>query len=645
MTEPIRLDYAVNDAEVIRAFKAQQAELEKEKKARQDLQKQINENARAQKEADTEAAASTRLRNAEMSEAAKIIQKLQTPQEKYTANVERLNDLHHKGHLSAEQFNRSLAAEKSALEGGSKAGDSFGGSLAGIATKMTAAVAGFASMQQVISFIKSEYDALIERQGKAADTNISLAAEQEALLMNLGGENSQAIVDKISGLSTKSGVKEENVTRAVNEAMAARGDFAVQDIVDAVGAAAKVRKFAPTELAGLAAATIDTRKQTGLGNDEALGFLLQMQAQSRTKNLKQLAENFTPAVGGIMQFGGDRQFAGGLLAALSHGMGDPQGAMSATAGIQLAKQLREFGSSEFVGGAAYDQSVENVNSAFASEKQAISMSKEKNKAGLIAAAKARRDEKLKQLSNQLPQLGTMEVFQRIQTDPSLREAFFRGKSDGGFGASFEAKALPAIESLLSGGKQAAQFRSAVVALRENPLSALSQAQSDRDLGAIRIGEQDLDLANIADQGRIRDKSGAMSGVVRRRIDEVMQSMPGNSALGNKLRGISQDLQTGGSQSIESGLSQLESMVQERQAGKTDTARGVGFALDFVTPGLGSIGQYGVQRSNMNDPEYKKQTDALEELVVLFRQNVEQNAQKQHAGVVAGQRNNQVEGAR
>jgi hypothetical protein len=569
MAEPLRMDYVSNDAEVIAAFKRQQAEMEKERKARVELQKQINDNAAAQKAADKSATETAKAFAAEQaklaSAAAKIAESVRTPlqaykvgltelvdhyksgrlsqeeylaagdklkeqyrdqagvtaklekaekdkneeiksaqriieanltaQQKYERNIAQITDLHKKGRLSLEQYNAAVKAEKTSLDKSAESGDKFGGVLGGLGTKVAGAATGFATMGTVITFIKAEYDALLERQGKSKDANINLAAEQEMLINNLGGASGADVAKQISELSVESNIKEANVTKAVNEAMAARGDSSVGDVVKAVGSAAKISKFAPEQLSGLAAATLDTQHQTGLGTDESLGFLLQMQGQSRTKGLKELAQNVTPAVGGVMKLGADRQTAGAVLASLSHGMGDSTGAMAGTSGIQLAKQLREFSGGQDMGKA-------------------------------IAA---------------------------LQQDPEQRKKFLAG-------ASFEAKALPAVEGLLSGrGQVAKDYAASRVKLAGNPLDALQQSIDERkSFGTIGVAELDQAMGNKSDQIKINDKQGAVSSIVRDRLKELRDTM-GKTSISTNMDTVINDFSTGGIQTEASALKSLEGL--------------------------------------------------------------------------------------
>ena len=633
-----------------------------------------------------------RRNNDQMKQAAAIIERLKTPQEKYQENLKKLKTLHESGKLSAEQYAAAQKQEGDALADSAKSSDAFGGSLGGLTTKIATTAAGFVSMQAVIGFLKEEYDALIERQGKSRDANISLAAEQEDLITNLGDAGAKDVFASVRTVSQESGVKEEVVTRAVNEAMAAKADMSVDDVLAGVKTAAKVRKFAPSELAGLAGATIDTQKQTGLGTDESLGFLMQMQSQSRAVSLKGVAENFTPAVGGIMNLGADRQTAGALLASLSHGMGDTTGAQSATSGIQLAKQLREFGQ-QFAPDTANQraemeasQSAEKLALKAEFDKKSIALRADKSidpatkaeKQRVLTEEKTIKTEELKQTHVKQSQefeasaetMSVDQVLTMLQKDEKLRQQFLAGKDQGGFGATFEAKALPAIESLLSGTKQAEQYAAAKVELSKDPLATLNKAIENRgESAAIKLAEQDQVLANLTDQQKLGDVEGATSAVNRDRLKEFRQQS-GRWGISSRLQGFGEDVLSGGKQTSEGTISAMESEVAALKAGKTDAvniATGESLlgkigavASGGMTTGIGAVVARKIAEKNAADPEYQKQVKVLEELVAVAKQQLASQQQGQvavvdvakqqlaaqqqvrHAGLVAGRANNQGE---
>lgn len=511
---------------------------------------------------------------ADMKKAATIIGESENKTQKYARAVAELDRLKSKGILTSQQHAQAIDAERAKMSDVGEASTKSGGLISGLTDKMGGFVAGLASGAAVIRTIKEEYDALLERQGKSRDANISLAAEQEALLMNLGDASAKDVTGQIRQLSQSSGVKEENVTRAVNEAMAARADLDIKDVLAAVETAAKVRKFAPSELAGLSSAVIDTQKQTGLDTDSSMGFLMQLQAQSRTTSLKGLAENFTPAVGGVMNFGADRQTAGGILAALSHGMGDATGAQTGTSAIQLAKQLREFSGGQDIG----------------------------------------------------------KVIGDLQNNPELRQKFLGN-------ASFEAKALPAIESLLSGGTQAKQFSQARSALSQDPRLALQQAIANRDLPALDLAAKDQALANLTDQQKLGDVGGAESAISRDRLKEF-RDQSGRWGMSSRAQGFVEDALNGGTQSAEQTVARMEAELSMLRSGSSDTTRALRGNAGLVGLAANLGGASLLESSNRNNPETQKLIAELEELVKLTREQIaatngikDANANAAHAGVV------------
>ncbi len=595
-------------------------------------------------------------KNEEIRDAKRIIEANLTAQQKYERNIAQITDLHKKGRLTLEQYNAAVAAEKSSLDKSFDSGDKFGGMLGGLGAKVAGAAAGFASMGTVISFIKAEYDALLERQGKSKDANISLAAEQEALLMNLGDANAKDVTAQISKVSTDAKIKEVDVTRAVNEAMAARADLSVQDVIEGVSTAAKVRKFAPAELAGLASAAIDTRKQTGLGTEESMGFLMQLQAQSRTKNLKGLAENFTPAVGGVMNFGADRQTAGAMLAALSHGMGDTTGATTATSAIQLAKQLREYGSSR---SPELQKQMADIDKKYEGQKESLTEKFDRMRAGLSSKkmpAEIRAEEKLKidaeerkakqelkdsqaaeseRLMAAAPAVPIGEVLSRMQKDKEYRDQFLRGKDQGGFGASFEAKALPAIESLLSGGVQAQQYETARAALRANPLDTFKASIAARDLPSMKLAEFGQGFGNTADQMAINDKAGATSAIVRDGLKEIRDRM-GKTTISSSLDTVINDVTTGGMQDEATALRSLEGVKSGLKPAKLKVLEQVQKegSYDFNKQADREAFNRVAGERYRSTPEGKSE-QLLESLIAEIKGLREEQKQKAHAGAVIG----------
>lgn len=511
----ITFSMTADDGDVTKAL---QNLVKENAKLREEISKgvaQSKEEARAAKES----ADAQKQHSAAMKEAEQIVLKNMTAGERYSREVKKLNDLRAQGVLSAKDHAKAMEGERLKMAESGQATGSFSSLLSGLGPKLLTAAGGFVSVQQMIKAVGEEIRGIMDLQKRAGDATANLGAEQEALLQNLGGANAAQVAKDLKALSAKTGVTEADVTRAVNESMAARGDFDVSQVIKAVGSVGKIRKFAPTEMAGLAAATIDTQRQTGLGTDEALGFLLQMQGQSRTKSLKELAANMVPGVGGIMQFGADRATAGALLASMSHGMGDTTGAASRTASLQLAGQLREFGN-----GAPIGQTLAQLQQNQALREKFLSTA-------------------------------SFEVAAR----PAVEALLGGGKVAQNFAAARQAMQANPLEALAQAEKDRAAF------------------------APIGLAEQRLGLQNVAQQALVNNRRAAEAGIVREGMAEIEKSLPGNSAMFNKARSALREFETGANPAFEMAVSGLRETVQQRRRGIDDSASRDGVFLDALIP--------------------------------------------------------------
>lgn len=558
-------------SEVAKALAAQGAET-----AKLTAQTQAHIDAKqAQAEAEREVAEVLKREAAEEAEAAKVTEKHRTATEKYNAAIAKLNMQRRQGLISVETHTRAMKAEQVAMQGSDQAVGKFQSSLGELGAMLATAGSGFSVMGLAIKGVRMEYDALLESQNKSRDANVTLGKAQEALLDNLGGANAGEVFGRINALSKEKGVMETDLTTAVNETMAAKADRSLDDVMKAVSSATDVSKADPSRIPVIASATLDVQKQTGMNTDQSLGYLKQLQSQSRVKDLQSLAQNVTPAIGGVMNFGADQATAGAMIAALSHGMGDTTGAQSKTAGIQLAKQLREFG------GAGSD-------------------------------------------------IG--ETIRTIQSDSGVRANFFGKKDEGGFGATFEAAALPAIESLLSGGTQAQQFASAQAVFANDPIAALEEAKAARGASqAIGLVEKKNAFENAADHMRRKNVSGAESAVVREGLAEIRKATPGASGIVEWGTAISNDIASGGYQSAEQAIAQMDAQANDLEKGKTDQTSLKSWMMG-ITGGLLSRDdrEKYLAAQNLSNPEFVDQAKALREVVDLLKLQLEHTAAQQEA---------------
>jgi len=139
---------------------------------------------------------------------------------------------------------------------------------------------------------------------------------------------------------------------------------------------------------------------------------------------------------------------------------------------------------------------------------------------------------------------------------------------------------------LSGGKQAEQYAAAKVALKQDPLETLKATVANRDLPALNLAEKDQTLANVVDQQRLQDTSGAESAISRDRLKEF-RDQSGRWKISSKVQGIAEDVMSGGKQTSEQTVQAMEAEVARMKVGQTDTNQ----VLTGSNPLLASVVQH------------------------------------------------------
>jgi len=462
--------------------------------------------------------------NDEMREAAAVVDKTRTATERYEMAVKRLNKLRAKGRIDATTHQRAVDQERQAMEKATPKAQSFGQRMGEVAAGVFSANLAMEAGRKAIDLLRQEYDRLIERQQKSLGATTTLAGAQVAAVNNFGQDaqlNPAKLFGRIRGASRRMGIDEAELTTAVSDALSARGDNSAQAAVDAVLAAAELAPFDAAGRQTLAGAALDLSKNNKRGLKGSLGFLQSVGQFSRVTNQRALAENATPAISGVQQFGGSEEFGGALFGAISQGAVDTKGALTNTAVIQLAKQISEFA----------------------------------------------------------PGAGLEGGFQALTTLPGAREDFFGKTSEGGFGATFEAKTLPVMQALLTPGTAVnRQFQTALAGLQGvSGIDAFNQRVAQiGSLPTVQTARLQQGLQNTVNQMALGDQGGAQSAAIREGLQEMRAAMgQGGSYAG--LAGLLDDAQAGGQfdlPALRSGLNALRPRLV--------TAAGPNNRRDFVT---------------------------------------------------------------
>lgn len=559
--------------------------------------------AAAKAEASRLAAEAEREHSQAVREATAIADKYATKEERVAAELKRLNTLKEKGVLSSKDYARAVEAEQKKLSETGDAADKSGGLIGGLTSKMGQFVGGLGAASAVIAFIKSEYDALIERQGKSKDANISLAAAQSDALDNLDASMTPAeFAKRMKESSKRLGMSERDLTVAASSALSAKGDKSAADAISAVEASAKLNRFAPEKLPDMAASTLDLGKHLKMKPEEALGFLIGVGQSSRVVSLKNTAENIAPAIIGGVSQGIPKEKAAAIAASITGTAVDSTGKPTNTTMQALFGQLKEFGSAEygFTGGPEHQQKVAALEAEHVKQKAALKAQFDKEQISLSqadmpaaqkaevkrqldakevearAALKASQEAQQSALSAQMPSFTPEQMLDRIMKDPELKATFFRDKKFGGYGASFEKAMMPAVNQLLTPGTQGHNDYQAALAaqMKVNPQQLFDNAvRAKESLAPIQIALQDQKLGNVANQIQLADVKGAESAVIRQRMEEIRKAM-GDVTLNRKLKGVIDDVSTGGMQSTQSALGtvrreilSLEKSISGRDVGE------------------------------------------------------------------------------
>jgi hypothetical protein len=313
-----------------------------------------------------------------------------------------------------------------------------------------------------------------------------------------------------------------------------------------------------------AGSALDFKKsKTDATPEQTLGFLKRIASSARVKDQSLVATNMVPAIKGVEKYGGTLEEAAGLQSALTHIGTDITGAASGTAGVQLAKQLKEF---------------------FAKRKDLTST-----------------DQRIK----------------AIQADPRLFKKFFDGGQNGRekwAGASFEAKYDEGIRQMLSSDPASLprkQYESSLASIGTmqqaeqdyrdytGALEGSSAVQSERQTSSFDVAAEAILLSNKSSGSAARNREG---------IDKLL-SAAGTPKIMRDLATTTFDAKValGGVTPEQAGLDAIKTAQQQHEEqfrSKTSYSYGSGYGgsvQTIVSPG---------NQKTAADEETSKQLAAL-----------------------------------
>jgi hypothetical protein len=357
--------------------------------------------------------------------------------------------------------NRKLKQE---TKQASESGKGFFESQARAATAM---VAQYIGVRAVLQEVNRELERRSRLETEAANRARGAAATQSDFLNNLGlvsQDQQRAALARVRAIAQRTGRPEQDLYGAASVAVSARGGMSVTQSLDAVEQAARLTTD-PGSMAQLSGAFLDIASltKTPQANVNA-GFLLALQAQSRVASQQQIAQNLVPSALGIAARGGTPAEAAALASTLTSIMKDQTGAISGTAGIQLANQLATF----------------------------------------------------------LPEGGsTVDRIRALQQDPGRAQAFLEK-------ASFEQKSRFAIEQLLSGGTAGAQLlEQNIQAFPGNQQLGRDFERFIGNKQAVSLQRSDLDrmrLGQVVEEFQLDNTQGQRAAAIREQLNQVLEEV-------------------------------------------------------------------------------------------------------------------------
>ena len=387
---------------------------------------------------------------------------------------------------------------------------------------------GVASATSAIGLLRGEYDRLIERQKLAADKQTTFAQSFRQAAFNLGDDKEIKTGAQLKGLIDEIVSKTEStptvVARVLSDALSARGNKTAREAAEAVVATLQIAPDMEESAPLLAGTALDTGKAAGLSPKQAIGFALALGSKARVTNMQALSEHVAPGANQLLQFGGDIQGAGALMATLTQGIQDTSGRTSRTTAIALAKQLEDF----------------------------------------------------------LPNLdSTEERLKAVQNDPALQKGFFKGakfdesNADGPVnfrGATFEKKAFATVRELITGGDGSSLIQNYNQTLEDLRATDFEKVfETKREIGDSVASSKTASLGRRFDKNIEKAQLAAdvdgRSGVVREKLDEFLraQGVDGITHLGFDAADMPGTM-LGSDRGVDFAIQRLQRMRDSREQG-------------------------------------------------------------------------------
>lgn len=285
-----------------------------------------------------------------------VLRRAETAEEKKNRRLEAAKQLYGQSADQAEKYKRAVNAINQEYERTKDGTTKVSQSLRGLGTSgaetsqsliagLKGVLATALSAAAAINQMRKEYENLKERQGEAAETQLQIASAEREALDNLGiqtPEDAERLRGRVDAVAEKTGARRSDLYGVFSAALSSKGaNLTEDDAADAVEAAALI---SPDDADGMEQSAIailnEKKRHPDAKAGQIAGFHLAVKQVSPIVENAAFAKNIAPTIPQLEAFGDDEREAAALLATLGQGMGDVRGEQTATASLQIAKQLK-----------------------------------------------------------------------------------------------------------------------------------------------------------------------------------------------------------------------------------------------------------------------------------------------------------------
>lgn len=453
----------------------------------------------------------------------------------YRERMRHLWDLRKQGSISSQEY---VAAAKQAHDAWKQvASIDIGAAWRGMPGLITSSLTATAAVAASMRLIREEFDNIKSRQKDAANATMTYAEAQSEAVQNLDGSMTPADLDKeVMSIAKKKGISPAFVMRAASNVLGARGAVSAKEAMGAIGTSIDFNPYNQgaanfTASAILAQKAVDPKASF----NAILGQQKSAKIASPVVTDQDFAHYVVPMATSSGSFGDSRQAAYGLAGYLGTRMSDSTGRVTATAGVDLMRDLMTHPGLKDVQTVEGDATYSRIK-AIADDKKYRNV-----QATLLGEINAKTQDELVKSGGKL---------------------------------TTEAKSYGAIADLLSGKKEMwdlfEQKRREVLPLDKSAEDLVEQQRSGlAGLPAQQTARAELGLKSIVETMQLENQGAARGSVSREGLQGLLKSS-GVANVEQYIQGMRFELGSGGGQ--EAPADQAAKLLRERAEKVTEGQR-------------------------------------------------------------------------